>query len=299
MINGAIIVNKEKGMTSFDVIYKLRKMTGVKKIGHTGTLDPDAEGVLICCVGRATKAVSLMEADTKTYEAHMHLGLVTDTQDTSGTVLEEHPVTVTEDEVRETLMSFLGTHKQMPPMYSALKVNGQKLVDLARRGIEVERKSRDVTFSDLEILSMNLPEVVFRVTCSRGAYIRTLCHDVGRKLGCGAAMGYLLRTRVGCFDISRALTLSAIKEGLDGDKTDFVIASDELFPQYEKVTAMGKAQNKALLNGNLLKIKGTETVVGTTVRMYTSEGVFAGLYRLADEDGRFELVKYFYDINEE
>ena len=297
MVNGAVIVYKEKGMTSFDVIYRLRKIFGVRKIGHTGTLDPDAEGVLICCLGRATKAVSLLEADTKTYEAHMHLGLVTDTQDISGEVLERREVHVGETAVRETLAAFEGTVDQIPPMYSALKVNGQKLVDLARRGKEVERQPRKVTFSGMEILSIDMPEVVFRVTCTRGAYIRTLCHDAGLKLGCGAAMGYLLRTRVGDFGLDRALKLDEIRIRVENGDLGFVIPTDELFPQYVKVKAERKGQNKALLNGNLLRIADTGVPVGKTVRMYTRDGDFAGLYRLADDEGRFELIKYFYDIN--
>ena len=211
-MNGVVIVRKEKGMTSFGVVAAMRRIFSIKKVGHTGTLDPDAEGVLPVCIGRATKLVETLTRGTKTYRADLLLGVVTDTQDTTGTVLQESPVEVSEEEVRETILSFRGRQKQLPPMYSAVKVNGQKLVDLARRGIEVERKERDVEFLDIRILSVDLPKVTFEVTCSHGSYIRTLCHDIGQKLGCGGAMDALVRTRVGEFAIEDALTLDEIRE---------------------------------------------------------------------------------------
>ncbi|MBQ6376979.1 MAG: tRNA pseudouridine(55) synthase TruB [Lachnospiraceae bacterium] len=236
-MNGVIIVRKEKGMTSFGVVAAMRRIFSIKKIGHTGTLDPDAEGVLPVCIGRATKLVESLTRGTKTYRADLLLGVVTDTQDTTGTVLYESPVTVSEEEVRDTILSFFGKQKQLPPMYSAVKVNGQKLVDLARRGIEVERKERDVEFLDIRILSVDLPKVTFEVTCSHGSYIRTLCHDIGQKLGCGGAMDALVRTRVGEFAIEDALTLDEIRErkaaedavhreNVPADTDDLVIKSD-------------------------------------------------------------------------
>lgn len=194
---GIIVIHKEKGFTSHDVVAKLRGILHMKKIGHTGTLDPDATGVLPVALGKGTKLVDLLTDKEKTYEAVLHLGIDTDTQDMSGTVLEEKPVNVTEEEVRKVLKSFVGEQLQVPPMYSALKVNGKKLYELAREGKTVERKARPVCFYEIEPLEFHLPLVKIRVTCSKGTYIRTLCHDIGEKLGCGGCMEELLRSRVG------------------------------------------------------------------------------------------------------
>ena len=192
---GIIVIHKEKGFTSHDVVAKLRGILHMKKIGHTGTLDPDATGVLPVALGKGTKLVDLLTDKEKTYEAVLHLGIDTDTQDMSGTVLEEKPVNVTEEEVRKVLKSFVGEQLQVPPMYSALKVNGKKLYELAREGKTVERKARPVCFYEIEPLEFHLPLVKIRVTCSKGTYIRTLCHDIGEKLGCGGCMEELLRSR--------------------------------------------------------------------------------------------------------
>ena len=183
--NGVINIYKEAGFTSHDVVAKLRGILHQKKIGHTGTLDPDAEGVLPVCLGKATRLCDMLTDHEKEYEAVLRLGVSTDTQDSSGTILCEKPVAVSEEEVRACIVSFLGEQMQIPPMYSALKVNGKKLYELARAGIEVERKARPVTFYEIEVLAMELPLVRIRVRCSRGTYIRTLCHDIGEKLGCG------------------------------------------------------------------------------------------------------------------
>ena len=196
---GIIVIHKEKGFTSHDVVAKLRGILHMKKIGHTGTLDPDATGVLPVALGKGTKLVDLLTDKEKTYEAVLHLGIDTDTQDMSGTVLEEKPVNVTEEEVRKVLKSFVGEQLQVPPMYSALKVNGKKLYELAREGKTVERKARPVCFYEIEPLEFHLPLVKIRVTCSKGTYIRTLCHDIGEKLGCGGCMESLLRTQVSEF----------------------------------------------------------------------------------------------------
>ena len=187
-MNGVINVYKEAGFTSHDVVAKLRGIVKQKKIGHTGTLDPDAEGVLPVCLGNATKLCGLLTEKEKTYRAVLLLGQTTDTQDTSGRVLTEAPVAATGEQVREAIMSFLGDYDQVPPMYSALKVNGKKLYELAREGKEVERQARRVRILDMEIHEIRLPEVTFTVTCSSGTYIRTLCQDIGEKLGCGGCM---------------------------------------------------------------------------------------------------------------
>ena len=285
MINGVVNIRKEPGMTSFGVIFRMRRIIGQKKLGHAGTLDPDAEGVLPVCLGKATKLVELLQGGGKTYEAEMLLGVITDTQDTSGQILEEHPVDVTEEEVREALFSFEGTVEQIPPMYSAVKVDGKKLVDLARRGIEVERRAREVTFSDMEILKMDLPHVTFRVSCSKGAYIRTLCEDVGRKLGCGAAMSHLVRTRVGSFSIENAVTIAEFEEKFLAAKenglpmSDFIIPLPEFFPDCPVITVPDQFKNAAI-NGNSLPLTGTKPPEdGRKVRVFLSDGTFIGIYK--------------------
>ena len=214
MRNGIINVYKEKGFTSFDVVAKLRGILKQKRIGHTGTLDPDATGVLLVCLGNATKVCDLLTDKDKEYEAVLLLGKTTDTQDISGQVLREAKVTASEDEVCRTIQSFVGEYDQIPPMYSALKVNGRKLCDLAREGITVERKARRVTIYSIEILSVCLPEVKMRVHCSKGTYIRTLCQDIGEALGCGGCMRELVRTRVSCFSIEEAQTLAEIEKAV-------------------------------------------------------------------------------------
>ena len=213
MIHGILNVRKEKGYTSHDVVAKLRGITRQKKIGHTGTLDPDATGVLPVCLGRATRLCDMLTDREKTYEAVLLLGRVTDTQDVGGqTIKTEDTSKLREEEVRETIRGFLGEYAQIPPMYSALKVGGKKLCDLAREGKEVERKARKVRIFEIEMLKVDLPRVHIRVSCSKGTYIRTLCHDIGGRLGCGGCMEELVRTRVGRFLLEDSLTIDEIAE---------------------------------------------------------------------------------------
>ena len=194
MVNGILNVYKEKGYTSHDVVAKLRGIVGQKKIGHTGTLDPDAEGVLPVCLGRATKVCDMLTEKDKTYEAVLLLGKETDTQDISGTVLRVGETEgLTQEQVKDCVMSFVGEYDQIPPMYSALKVNGKKLYELAREGKTIERKSRKVEIKEIRILEMALPRVRMEVSCSKGTYIRTLCHDIGEKLGCFGCMESLVQ----------------------------------------------------------------------------------------------------------
>ena len=211
MVNGILNVYKEKGYTSHDVVAKLRGIVGQKKIGHTGTLDPDAEGVLPVCLGRATKVCDMLTEKDKTYEAVLLLGKETDTQDISGTVLRVGETEgLTQEQVKDCVMSFVGEYDQIPPMYSALKVNGKKLYELAREGKTIERKSRKVEIKEIRILEMALPRVRMEVSCSKGTYIRTLCHDIGEKLGCFGCMESLLRTKVSRFELESSLKLSEI-----------------------------------------------------------------------------------------
>ena len=205
--NGIINIYKEQGYTSFDVVAKLRGILKMRKIGHTGTLDPDATGVLPVVLGSATKLVDMLTDKKKEYIATLRLGITTDTLDITGTVLSENTPDVSEGEVRDAILSFIGPQLQTPPMYSAIKVNGRKLYELAREGIEIERQKRSIEIFDIEILDMSLPDIRLRVECSKGTYIRSLCADIGDKLSCGAVITSLMRTKSGDFAIDRAYTL--------------------------------------------------------------------------------------------
>ena len=252
MINGIINIYKEQGFTSFDVIAKLRGILKQKKIGHTGTLDPDAVGVLPVCLGSATKLCDMLTDKTKEYIAEFILGQTTDTQDSSGTVFEEHPVNCTQEQVRECVMEFIGLQSQIPPMYSAIKINGKKLYELAREGKEVERKAREITIYELEVLSVKLPHVKIRVKCSKGTYIRTLCYDIGQKLCCGATMTFLERTQSGMFTKENALTLTQVEELRDsGELLTHILPVDFAFMGYPEIIVSGEILKK-VLNGNLI-----------------------------------------------
>lgn len=301
-MNGIIIVNKEKGFTSHDVVAKLRGILHTKKIGHTGTLDPDATGVLPVCIGKATKVCDLLTEKEKTYEAVIRFGLTTDTLDMTGTVLEEKPVHFTKDQLVETLAAFTGEIDQIPPMYSAIKVNGKKLYELARKGQVVERKPRKVTIYELELLSENLSEneCTIRVRCSKGTYIRSLCQDIGEALGCGAAMKALVRTEVGRFQIGQALTLSQIEDACRCQNPESLLLTvDSVFDQYRSCQVSEKAM-RFLKNGNLVDAsfcdtgeKGPED--GEYFRMYGFDGDFYAIYHYEKKDGMFHIVKMFHE----
>ena len=300
-MNGVLNIYKEAGFTSHDVVAKLRGILKQKKIGHTGTLDPDAEGVLPVCLGNATKLCGLLSDKEKTYEAVLLLGQTTDTQDVSGTVLGTASVTAGEEEIREAVLGFLGDYDQVPPMYSALKVGGKKLYELAREGKEVERKARRVRILALEIHGIRLPEVSFSVTCSSGTYIRTLCQDIGERLGCGGCMKSLLRTRVDRFQVEDSLRLSEIEElAREGRIGEALIPVDEMFLAYPKLR-MKEAADRLVYNGNPFsagdaqELLQEETLCGTQVRVYDSSGNFVGIYR-RQEDGQglsYRPVKMF------
>ena len=300
MKSGIINVYKEKGFTSFDVVAKLRGILKTKKIGHTGTLDPDAEGVLPVCIGRATKVCDILTDKDKVYEAVMLLGVETDTQDTSGEILKELPVTVSEECVKEAICSFVGDYAQIPPMYSALKVNGKKLYELAREGKTVERKARNVQIFSIEILEINLPRVRMSVHCSKGTYIRTLCHDIGQKLGCGGCMEKLLRTKVGVFELQDTLKLAEIDAlAKAGDVEEKIISVDELFEDYTKVWTTPEF-DVVVHNGNRVKKRMLQEKLPLNterLRVYDSKSEFIGIYEFSKERGDFKPVKMFYENN--
>ncbi|SCP94883.1 tRNA pseudouridine(55) synthase TruB [Anaerobium acetethylicum] len=302
MINGIINVYKEKGFTSHDVVAKLRGILRQKKIGHTGTLDPDAEGVLPVCLGKGTKLCDMLTDKDKIYEATLLLGITTDTQDTSGKILQESAVSVSEDQVREAIMGFVGDYDQIPPMYSALKVNGKKLYELAREGVEIERQPRRLHIYDITIEEISLPRVRMSVSCSKGTYIRTLCHDIGHKLGTGGCMEKLLRTKVGRFLIVDSLKLNEIEELRDQDGLEgCIIPIDEMFTDYPAVT-VSEEFNKLLYNGNafleehILKREGTEGA-DRTIRVYDEEASFIGVYKFDEEKSQYRPVKMFFGSN--
>lgn len=295
-MNGILNIYKEAGFTSHDVVAKLRGILKQKKIGHTGTLDPDAEGVLPVCVGNATKLCGMLTEKEKTYQAVLLLGQETDTQDLSGKVLHKSEITVSGEAVRDAILSFQGSYDQVPPMYSALKVNGKKLYELAREGKEIERKSRKVTLHEISISRIELPEASFTVTCSSGTYIRTLCHDIGGKLGCGGCMKSLLRTRVDRFRIEDSLRLSQIEEKMAAGRiSECLIPVDKMFEHYPRVQ-MKEAGDRLVYNGNPfeLRIAVEVSAAGTDaspVRVYDSKGVFVGIYQY--EQKMFRPVKMF------
>ena len=296
-INGVINVYKEKGYTSHDVVAKMRRILHQKKIGHTGTLDPDAEGVLPVCLGRGTKLCDVLADHDKEYETVLLLGTVTDTQDITGTVIRTGQVNVTEDEVSECIRSFQGEQMQVPPMYSALKVGGKKLYEMAREGIEIERKPRPVHFYNIEVIEMELPRVKIRVHCSKGTYIRTLCHDIGEKLGCGGCMEKLLRTRVERFELLGARKLSQIQEFADRGKIeDIVIPVDQMFDSFSGCKVKQEA-DRLVHNGNFFPISllENEAIIrntGEQLRIYDSIGEFIGIFTKKGE--RMTPVKMFY-----
>ena len=306
MANGILIVDKPAGWTSQDVAAKLRGVFHERRIGHSGTLDPMATGVLVLFVGRATRAVEFAESDSKEYLAGLRLGLVTNTQDTSGETLETHPVAVTREELDAALDAFRGDISQIPPMYSALKVNGQKLCDLARAGKEVERKPRRVTIREIRIEKIDLPRVTMEVTCSKGTYIRTLCQDIGENLGCGGCMESLLRTRVERFSLEDAIKLGEVEaikaeKGLDG-LMEKILPIDGMFPDALKAVVPEEGM-KALVNGNSLKenqIRPERAAADNErVRVYDEAGRFYALYRYEAAEKQYRLEKMFYDREEE
>lgn len=301
MISGIINVYKEKGYTSHDVVAKLRGILRQKKIGHTGTLDPEAEGVLPVCLGAGTKLCDMLTDTGKTYEAVLLLGQVTDTQDVTGKVLETHPVNISEEEAAACIASFVGEYDQIPPMYSALKVQGKKLYELARAGVEVERKPRRVTIYEIQVKEISLPRITMQVNCSKGTYIRTLCHDIGSRLGVGGCMESLKRTRAGGFSVSESLTLSEIETLRDqGKLADHIIPVDAMFPKTPAVSVTLEAE-KLLKNGNPLKKwqllwERKQDVEAARIRIYDTARKFCGIYGWDGQKNCYIPEKMFLDL---
>ena len=286
-MNGIVIVDKPSGWTSQDVTARLRRVFDTRRIGHGGTLDPMATGVLPVFVGRATRGVEFFEHAEKTYETLLLPGLTTDTEDITGTVLRKQEISLTEDQVEAVLHKFRGEIMQVPPMYSALKVGGQKLCDLARKGQEIARKPRPVTIFELEFLGFQEGMVRLRVRCSKGTYIRTLCKDIGEALGCGGCMAALRRTAAGSYGIDDAIPLQTLLDTQEPEK--YLRTVDTMFAQYEAVT-LSPNQETRCRNGNAFSVKKPDG----TYRAYSRSGEFLMLAKV--ESGVMSTIKSFFEV---
>ena len=286
-MNGIVIIDKPMGWTSQDVVSKLRGVLKTRRIGHGGTLDPMATGVLPVFVGRGTRGVEFFEHAEKTYEATLRLGVTTDTEDTSGAVLEEKKVHISKAEILEILPRFRGKIQQIPPMYSALKVNGQKLYDLARKGKEVERQPREIEIFKLECLEFKGNEVKLLVHCSKGTYIRTLCKDIGEALGCGGCMAALRRVTAGEYTIEEAIPLQTLVDCADPEQ--YLRPVDSMFRGYPAVTLTAN-QEKRCRNGNAFSL----TLPEGMYRAYGQNGEFLMLAKV--ENGIMSTIKSFWEV---
>ncbi len=313
--NGLINIYKEPGFTSNDVVAKLRGILRQKKIGHTGTLDPDAVGVLVVCLGTGTKLVEMLTDHDKEYIAVCKLGVTTDTQDMSGNILEQCDVNVTRQELHEAVQAFVGDYDQIPPMYSAIKKDGKKLYELAREGIEVERKPRKIHIDAITVLDDSLLEsehlFTMEVKCSKGTYIRTLCNDIGMRLGCGGAMQHLTRTRVGAFGLDSAVTLSMVEKMRDDETLSDIVQSPEyIFRDLDRIHV--KDSSRLLLeNGNSFRkdailnedpdgVNDKEYAKemfkdGNMVRVYAEDETFFGIYKYDERTRMFKVDKFFFE----
>lgn len=299
-MDGILNIRKESGYTSHDVVARLRGILRMKKIGHTGTLDPMAEGVLPVCVGAATKLCEELSDHDKEYEAVMLLGKTYDTLDVTGVIQSEREVMSTKEDIERAVRSFIGGYDQIPPMYSARKINGKKLYDLARSGITVERPPVFVNIYDISIVSIDLPRVAIKVKCGKGTYIRSLIDDTGKKLGCGAAMESLIRTRSGDFTLEGAHTLSEIEEAAKNDKiSDVIITLDEVFSDLPAYEPSGDLV-KYVRNGNVLPGRKVRDAMsqkrpkeGDRIRVYDVTGKLCGIYEYKIAGDIFKPYKMF------
>ncbi|MBU3170001.1 tRNA pseudouridine(55) synthase TruB [Clostridium estertheticum] len=288
-MNGILNVFKPTGITSFDVVRLIRKISKVKKVGHAGTLDPEASGVLPVCIGKATKAIDYIMGDFKIYETELKLGVITDTYDREGKILKESEVNSGVDEITLAIKSFIGEIKQVPPMYSALKVNGKKLYELARAGIEIEREARSITIYDINITDIKLPYIKFTVKCSKGTYIRSLCYDIGEKLKCGGMMWNLQRTATGQFHIDNAININELNEE---NINKYIMPIETIFSANARITIEDRFI-KFLLNGVIVKDKALicKFESGIMYSIYNNDNDFIGIADKSDDGVR--LIKSF------
>lgn len=289
-MNGIILIDKPQGWTSHDVVGKLRGILHERRIGHSGTLDPLATGLLVVFVGRATRAVEFAEADRKEYVAGLRLGMSTDTQDITGRIISEASDIPDESEVRKVIERFRGELEQIPPMYSAVKIGGKKLYELARKGESIERKPRHITIFGLEITGRSDNDFILNVVCSKGTYIRTLCHDIGAVLGCGGCMSSLRRTKSGVFSVDNAYTIAEIQEAADrGEEEKLLLPIDTLFAGYPKLSVDADSEKK-LKNGCIINTSAPDG----RFRVYSESGEFLLLGDV--KDGVMKTVKNFFEV---
>ena len=290
-MNGILLVDKPAGWTSSDVVAKLRGVLHEKRIGHSGTLDPMATGLLVLFAGRATRAVQFAENHDKRYRAALRLGLVTDTQDITGTPIGGSPREVTEEELENALAGFRGPIRQIPPMYSAIKVKGQKLYEIARRGGQVERQPRPVTIHELRLLGRDGEDFLLDIRCSKGTYVRTLCHDIGQALGCGACMSALRRLQAGEFSLENAYTLEQIRQAADaGQAESLLLGTDTLFAAVPSLR-IGQREEKVLRCGGVFPVADAADEV---CRVYSESGEFLALGQV--ENGACRIIKSFFEV---
>lgn len=300
-MDGVIVVMKPAGWTSHDVVAKARRILGIKRIGHTGTLDPGVTGVLPLCIGRATRLVEYIQDLPKEYVAELTIGYSTDTEDASGHIVERSDrVSVTREDVENVLQTFVGTVEQTPPMYSAVKVNGKRLYELARQGKEVDRDARKVHIYEIELLeyqdSFPFPQIRFRVSCSKGTYIRTLCKDIGQALGYPSVMSGLVRTATGNFRSEQCVTLEQLEQIVESnDLARCLIPPDQAVKHFPEVTVEGTFVSKAL-NGQKLpfSVLANLPAEGGKARLYTDQQVFMGIYDIRPEDSMAVPLKLFH-----
>ena len=289
-MNGIILIDKSEGWTSHDVVGKLRGILHERRIGHSGTLDPLATGLLVVFVGRATRAVEFAEADRKEYIAGLRLGISTDTQDITGRIINEGTDLPDEMQLRKALERFKGELEQIPPMYSAVKVGGKKLYELARKGESIERKPRHITVFGLETAGREDNDYILNVVCSKGTYIRTLCHDIGTALGCGGCMSSLRRTKSGVFSVEDAYTITEVQEAADrGEADKLLLPADTLFAGYPELRA-DAASEKLLRNGCIVNASAPDG----RFRVYSEKGEFLLLGDV--KNGRMKTVKSFFEV---
>lgn len=289
-MNGIIVVDKPQGKSSHDMVSFMRRLTKHRRIGHTGTLDPMATGVLPICIGNATKAADMLTLADKCYRAELVLGKTTSTLDAEGEILSECKVNVSTGDIKKAIMSFVGNIEQIPPMYSAIKQNGKKLYELARQGIEVERKPRMVTINSIDIIELEKERAVIEVSCSKGTYIRTLCDDIGKKLGTGAYMSALRRIKTGDFTIDEAYTAEQLEQmAADGVIEKHLKSVDSLFLNYAPIY-LNERQSKSIKNGVRMSWHGKNE--GEKLRLYDENGKFLCISQI--DDGRLKLLKSFW-----
>ena len=290
-MNGILMVDKPAGWTSSDVVAKLRGVLHEKRIGHSGTLDPMATGLLVLFVGRATRAVQFAESHDKRYRAALRLGLVTDTQDITGTSIGGSPRDVTEGELETALATFRGPILQIPPMYSAIKVKGRKLYEIARRGGQAERQPRPVTIHELRLLGRDGADFLLDIRCSKGTYVRTLCHDIGQVLGCGGCMSALRRLEAGAFSLENAYTLEQIQQAANEGKAEsLLLGTDTLFAEYPSLS-IGQREEKVLRSGGVYPVPDAAEGV---CRVYSASGEFLALGQV--EKGACRSIKSFFEV---